>query len=340
MSDLAVQEGPPESRWRGLWHRVRRPLLAVLLLGVLCFIAWRARTLDWAAAWQALRDYPAGTLALAALLALAAHACYASYDLLARHYSGHRLPTARVAATAFVSFAANLNLGSMVGGVALRLRLYTRQGLPLTTVVRVWGLSLLTNWVGYAALAGAVFLSGRVVLPPDAPLGATALRVAGCVLWGVVGVYLAACRWSPRRQWTLRGAHLELPRARLALAQVALSALHWAVLAGVLYVLLQGRSSYATVLGTLMMSSMAVIAMRIPAGLGVLEAVFMTLLAGSQSPAQLLAALLAYRGLFYLAPLAAAVPVYFWLEARSRRRPQAGTGTTPMAQAARQPPGR
>jgi uncharacterized membrane protein YbhN (UPF0104 family) len=76
---------------------------------------------------------------------------------------------------------------------------------------------------------------------------------------------------------------------------------------------------YPTVLGALMTTSMAVIALRVPGGLGVLEAVFMALLAGLQPEAQLLAALLAYRALFYLLPLAAALLVYLGLETRLRR---------------------
>ncbi|MDZ5458807.1 lysylphosphatidylglycerol synthase transmembrane domain-containing protein [Azohydromonas lata] len=319
MERAVARHAPPAHPWAHAWAHVRRPLLVLTLLALLSFIAWRARSLDWAAAWAALLDYRPGTLLLAALTVAAAHALYTGYDLLGRFYSGHHLSAPRVAATAFVSFAANLNLGSMVGGVALRLRLYARQGLPMATIVRVWGISLLTNWIGYAALAGAVFASGLVHLPPDAPLSPHALRLVGAALLAVVGLYLAACRWSRRRLWTLRGHRLELPRAGLALAQVGLSALHWSFVAGVLYVLLHGGVDYPTVLGALMLTSMAVIALRVPAGLGVLEAVFMSLLAGRQPEAQLLAALLAYRALFYLLPLAVAALVYLGLEARLRR---------------------
>ncbi|WP_157263381.1 lysylphosphatidylglycerol synthase transmembrane domain-containing protein [Azohydromonas aeria] len=312
-----------------VWGRVRRPLLALALLALLSFIAWRARSLDWAAAWAALLDYRPGTLALAALSAAVAHALYTGYDLLGRFYSGHRLAPGRVAATAFVSFAANLNLGAMVGGVALRLRLYARQGLPMATIVRVWGFSLLTNWIGFAALAGAVFLSGWVQLPPDAPLSGHALRGVGAGLCAAVGLYLVACRWSRKRLWVLRGHRLELPRARLAFAQVALAATHWALVAGVLYVLLHGGVDYPTVLGALMLASIAVIALRVPAGLGVLEAAFLTLLAGREGEAQLLAALLAYRALFYLLPLAVAALVYLGLEARLRHSAAAARAAAP-----------
>jgi uncharacterized membrane protein YbhN (UPF0104 family) len=189
----------------------------------------------------------------------------------------------------------------------------------MATILRVWGFSLLTNWIGFAALAGTVFLSGQVQLPPDAPLSSHALRLVGVGLCSAVGLYLAACRWSRKRLWVVRGHRLELPRARLALVQVALAATHWSLVAGVLYVLLHGGVDYPTVLGALMLASMAVIALRVPAGIGVLEAAFLTLLAGRESEAQLLAALLAYRALFYLLPLAVAALVYLGLEARLRR---------------------
>ena len=76
---------------------------------------------------------------------------------------------------------------------------------------------------------------------------------------------------------------------------------------------------------------LAVIALRVPAGLGVLEAAFLTLLAGRQPEAQLLAALLAYRALFYLLPLAAAALVYLGLEARLRRSALAARATRPRS---------
>jgi glycosyltransferase 2 family protein len=58
---------------------------------------------------------------------------------------------------------------------------------------------------------------------------------------------------------------------------------------------------------------------HVPAGLGVLEAVFVALLAHQVAEAQLLAALLAYRGLYYLLPLVVATLAYFATELRARR---------------------
>ncbi len=311
---------PAPSRWRRAWPRVRQVLLIAFALAVLGLIAWRAREIDWNDVLGALRALPLTTVALAAAVAFAAHAAYVSYDLLARRYTGHRLGIGQTLAVAGVSFAFNLNLGALVGGVALRYRLYSRFGLDASVITRIVGFSLLTNWIGYSALAGAAFASGLVELPDDAPISGTALRALGIVMLLVVAAYLAACRWSQRRCWSVRGHTIELPRARMAALQVAVSATHWSLIATVLTVLLQGKVGFVTVLGALLASSVAGVITHIPAGLGVLEAVFLSLLAGAHPTNELLAALLAYRAVFYLGPLMIAGVTYLALELAARRR--------------------
>ena len=299
--------------------RIRKALWIAVAVGVLWLITSRARAIDWGEVLAAVRALPLTTVALAAAIAVAAHAAYISYDLLARHHVGHRLGTRRTAAIAGVSFAFNLNLGALVGGVALRYRLYGRFGLPASVITRILGFSLLTNWMGYAALAGAFFTSGLVELPDDAPVSGAALRAFGAVLLLVVVAFLAACRWSRRRRWDVRGHTIELPRARMAALQIAIAVTHWSLVAAVMYVLLQGRVGFATVLGALLLSSVAGVITHIPAGLGVLEAVFLSLLAGAHPVNRLLAALLAYRAVFYLGPLLIAGLVYLALELAARR---------------------
>ena len=306
-------------RWPRAWTRIKQALGIAFAVAVLGLIGWHAREIDWSEVLTALRALPLRTVALGAVIAVAAHAAYISYDLLARRYTGHRLGVGRTAAVAGVCFAFNLNLGALVGGVALRYRLYSRFGLKASVITRILGFSVLTNWIGYSALAGAAFTSGLVDLPDDAPISSTALRAFGAVLLLVIAAYLAACRWSRRRHWNVRGHTIELPRARMALVQVTASVTHWSLLATVLYVLLQGKVGFVTVLGALLLSSVAGVITHIPAGLGVLEAVFLSLLAGAHPINQLLAALLAYRAVFYLGPLIVAGFVYLALELAARR---------------------
>jgi glycosyltransferase 2 family protein len=306
-------------RWRSAWPRIRQALWIGFAVAVLGLIGWRAREMEWSEVFTALRALPLTTVALGAVIAVAAYAAYISYDLMARRHVGHSLGIGRTAAIAGVCFAFNANLGALVGGVALRYRLYGRFGLTASVITRVLGFSVLTNWIGYAALAGAAFVSGLVELAPDAPVSSAALRVFGAVLLLIAAAYLAACRWSQRRQWDVRGNTIELPRARMAVLQIMASVTHWSLVAAIPYVLLQGEVGFVTVLSAMLLSSVAGVVAHIPAGLGVLEAVFLSLLAGAHPASQLLAALLAYRAVFYLGPLVFAGVVFLALELEARR---------------------
>ena len=77
--------------------------------------------------------------------------------------------------------------------------------------------------------------------------------------------------------------------------------------------------NYFFVLGVLLVSSIAGVIVHIPAGIGVLEAVFIALLAGEHtSKGTIIAALLAYRVLYYFIPLLLALICYCCWKARRR----------------------
>jgi glycosyltransferase 2 family protein len=102
----------------------------------------------------------------------------------------------------------------------------------------------------------------------------------------------------------------------MALAQIAISTLNWLLIAAIVFLLLEGALPYPTVLATLLIAAVAGVLTHVPAGLGVLEAVFVTLLSSQLPAAEILAGLLAYRGIYYLAPLAIATACYLAFEAR------------------------
>ena len=307
-------------RLRRAWPRIRQALWIAFAMAVLALIGWRAREIEWSEVLTALRAMPLRTVALGAVTAVAAHAAYISYDLLARRYTGHRLGMGRTAAVAGVCFAFTRTSAPSLAASHCATGCMAVSVSNASVITRILGFSLLTNWIGYSALAGAAFASGLVDLPDDAPISSAALRAFGVVLLLLPAAYLAACRWSRRRRWNVRGHMIELPRARMAVLQITASVTHWSLVAAVLYVLLQGKVGFVTVLGTLLLSSVAGVITHIPAGLGVLEAVFLSLLGGAHPINQLLAALLAYRAVFYLGPLIVAVVVDVALELAARRR--------------------
>jgi uncharacterized membrane protein YbhN (UPF0104 family) len=283
---------------------------------VLVYLAWRyARTINWQDVREALAATPAPALLAAGVMAAISHAIYCCFDLLGRAYTGHRLRAVQVLGITFISYAFNLTLGSLVGGIALRLRLYTRLGLSALTVTRVFTFSIVTNWFGFLVLAGALF----VLAPP--PVGAgwssPALRALGLGLLGLAAGYVALCLRTRRRLRLFRYP-FRLPGPRLVALQLALSCAHWASTGAVLYFLLQAKLDYLSVLGVLLMAAVAGVLTHIPAGLGVLEAVFLTLLSDAVPVHVLLAALLAYRAIYYLVPFFLALALYGVIEARGR----------------------
>jgi uncharacterized membrane protein YbhN (UPF0104 family) len=78
------------------------------------------------------------------------------------------------------------------------------------------------------------------------------------------------------------------------------------------------KVGYADVLCVLLIAAVAGVITHVPAGLGVLEVVFVALLSHQAPSSQLLAALLTYRAIYYIAPFAIALVLYLVTEARKR----------------------
>lgn len=310
---------------RAWWPLLRRSLTLGFILLVAGLLLSLARSIEWAPVLDSLRRTDGKTLALAAAFAAASHLLYSCFDLLGRAYTQHKIPASQVMAIGQVSYAFNLNLGALIGGFAFRFRLYSRFGLKRAVTARILSLSLVTNWLGYMFLAGCVFVTRSLDLPTDWAPGAAGLQLLGGILLMVVAAYLLACAISRKRSWRVRGAQLHLPSIKMAALQLLLSTLNWLLIAGVVFTLLQGKIAFPTVLGVLLSASIAGVIAHIPAGLGVIEAVFLAFLQDVMPQGQILAALLVYRVLYYLGPLALAVALYLGLEARAKTREAAAT---------------
>lgn len=300
------------------WPWLRRALTLAFFALVAYFAVRYARTVDWREVAAAITATPWPVLAGAVALAATSHGLYSCFDLIGRHYTGHTLPAPRVMLVTFISYAFNLNMGSLVGGVGFRFRLYSRLGLDNATITQVVTLSMLTNWLGYLVLAGAVFAIAPLSLPPDWKLDTGGLRWLGVALLAAAAAYVAMSLWSPRRSFTLRGHELPLPPPRMVGVQLLLSCANWLVMGALITLLLRGQLPLATVLGVLLVAAVAGVITHVPAGLGVLEAVFVALLSHRLATSQILAALLTYRALYYIGPLLLAGLLYLTLEARHR----------------------
>jgi len=302
-----------------LWKRTRKVLTGLFFLAVIVLLVVYARQVNWGDVWDVVINYNRVAIFGSVALVVVSYLTYGLYDLIGRAYCGHKLEKRQVMLVSFICYAFNLTLSTWVGGVAMRYRLYSRLGLEGSTITRIFSLSIATNWLGYVLGAGVVFSAGMVSVPGGWFIGAGTLRITGIALLAFVVVYLALCAFSRRRHWTIKGQKLALPSLRMALIQFAVSSANWLVMGAIIWLLLMQKVDFPQVLGVLLISSIAGVIIHIPAGIGVLEAVFLALLQGEPiSHGAIIAALLAYRVLYFIAPLLLALVLYLWLESRAK----------------------
>jgi uncharacterized membrane protein YbhN (UPF0104 family)/endonuclease/exonuclease/phosphatase family metal-dependent hydrolase len=327
----------PSSRARragdlGVSPRVKGVARAAVTLAFFAVVVWlvgsELRTLDPHEILRALRRLSGWQLAAAFALTAVGYVIVACYDRLSARYAGVRLPTAVGLSIAFVSYAFNFNVGAMVGALAFRYRLYSRIGVDVKRIAAIAACSIATNWCGCLTVLGALLLADPWALVLRWELSPAAGRALGALALAPVAAYAIATkvRRTPIR---IRGNAYRLPELRFALAQIALGSAYWLLVPLVLYALRPPDTAipYAKIAVAYGLAALGGIIVRVPAGLGVIEAVFLELSHGRIGAAPILAMVFAWRAVFLLAPLVVAAIVLFVLESRGRRRevtPRAG----------------
>ena len=298
---------------------VKRIVSWLFFAAVAALLVRYGRNVDWDDVLESVRSLPAPALLTAVALAAASHLLYSCFDLIGRRYTGHNLPTRTVMAVNFVSYAFNLCIGSIVGGVGFRYRLYSRLGLKPGVITRIVSMSMLTNWLGYKLLAGILFVLHPLALPPSWHMGNHGLQWVGFGLIAISLGYIFACVRFGDHVWQVRGHDLYLPPWRMALLQMLISCINWSLMAGVVYVLLGQRIVYYDVLTVLLIGAIAGVVAHVPAGLGVFEFVFIALLSHIVPESRIIGALLGYRAIYYIGPLLIAALMYLVMEVRAKK---------------------
>ncbi len=260
---------------------------------------------------EVLREFralPAQRIVLAALLAAASYLLLTGYDTLGLLYARHALPYRRTALASFVGHSFSNAVGlAMVSGGSVRLRLYSGWGLSTLAITKVIAFCGGTFWLGFMAVAGVVFVVEPLAIPAALHLPLGGVRpLGGLFLVAVAAVMTVSAR--RRRPFFVRGLEFPVPSPGLLAGQLLISALDWLAVGGVLYVLLAPgpRLSFAAFFGVYLLAQIAAVVSQVPGGLGVFEGVMLLLLAPAVPAGPALGALLAFRVVYYLVPLAAA----------------------------------
>lgn len=297
------------------WLRRIATLLFLLIVTVLIYA--EARAVEWEQVGHSIREYQQRTLALAGVFTAVCYLICGCVDWPGRSYLGGKPSRGEVFTAAFISYGFNQSLGLLVGSIAFRVRLYSRLGLDAIEISKMITMSLVTNWMGYSIVAGVVFLMWDVSLPAGWEMGEDILRLAGAFSLTLGVGYLFLCAFGRQREVRFKGRAFKIPSLRIALAQIFISGSHWPFKAAIVYYLLGGQLDFVSVSGGLLLCAVAAVIAHIPAGIGILEAIFIALAQGKMPTHAVLAALLVFRAIYFLAPLAVAALVYAGTEARA-----------------------
>lgn len=293
---------------------VKKALSILFFCAIAYLLVTHAKEIEWAKVFEAMRETDIKTLLTGFVIGFLCYTAYAAYDLFGRHLLKLNTSAVSTMIAAWISYACNLNLGAVIGSVALRYRLYSRLGVSSGDVTKIIGISVTSNWLGYCLLAGGLFVSGSIEPPGSWAIGKTALQLIGAALLLVVGTYLYFCFFSKKREYQIRNKSFTLPPPKIVLLQFGVACIHWTLMATTIYQFMPEELSFPTVYAVLLVSCVAGAVSHVPGGLGVLEAVFVALLAGDVPKYELIAGVFAYRCVFYLAPLLISLPLYLAFE--------------------------
>jgi len=313
------------SRLNLLFARHRRlvTVAVVLLLTVVGFAALESltREIRYADVRAAVRALSVPRTLFALALTAGSYLALTFYDVLALRLIGRPLPWRTAALASFTSYTLSHNLGlSLLTGGSARYRVYVAAGLDGMDVARVIALAGATFWTGVVTVTGVALLSlsGEVAVA-GLTLGAWQARLAGMLILVMVAGLFVTARVA-RPSFSLFGIPMPVPAPSQLGGLISIALLDILCASTALLVLIPGAEP-ALLPGFVLAWSLATVAAvltHVPGGIGVFETVILAIVPGDR--ASVLAALIAYRLIYYLSPLGLAVVLLAWDEGRRHRR--------------------
>jgi glycosyltransferase 2 family protein len=278
---------------------------------------------------ERLAQIPTAGYLLAGLATLAAYVMLAWYDRIALMHLGRLkgISWLYTGVSSFVAYALGHNVGaSVLSGGAVRLRAYSAKGLSKAEVAGLVGMCSFTFVFGTVLSLGVVLLLEPEVLAavghivPALSIPETGIRLVGSGLLCICLLYVGGSllRFRPFRFGSFEIAY---PNPSVVGRQLVAAPMELVAAAGIIYFALPdaGNPGFFIVLGAFLISFSAGLLSQVPGGIGVMEAVFLALLP-EMAATSVMAALLVWRLLYLLIPLALSGPIIIAFEHMQFRR--------------------
>ncbi|MBS0481828.1 MAG: bifunctional lysylphosphatidylglycerol flippase/synthetase MprF, partial [Proteobacteria bacterium] len=298
-------------------------ITAVCLLGLLA-LHRLASEVTYHQLRAAFRGIPSDRLWLSVALTVASYLALSGYDYIALQAVGHPLPWRTAALASFTSYTLSHNLGlSLLTGGSARVRIYRSEGVEPGLIGGVIAVASINFWCGVALLAGCGLVLGDDI--PGLPAGLAAMALPAGAALIVVGLLPLAARIVGVERVRIGSWQLPAPTQSQWLRLISAAVADLAAASAALFVLIPDlpSSTYPLLFTAYALAMIVALVSHVPGGVGVFEAVIMAAVPGDKS--QLLAALLAYRAIYYILPLFAAALLLLLHEKRVLRGGVAGS---------------
>jgi phosphatidylglycerol lysyltransferase len=318
-------DNEPHSFHRSLTYRARKlrrlagPAAALIACALLlALLHGLSRGFEYRGVIEALRETPNAWIWLSVLFTALSYAALVARDQIALKYVGVKVATPAMLLASFCGSA----LGNAVGlraltGDAVRDRVYGAVGVKPEHTARVMLFINVAFAIGLGAfIAESLMLAGSTVALPLG-ISIVALRILGAAaLIAIVAILVRrVCRREPV---AIGRIAIETPSLSITLLQLVASTIDLAAAAAALWFLLPRGAVGFFSLAAIFSAAIALgVISRIPAGLGVFDIVVFVGLRAIVPANQLAAALLIYRGVYFLLPLMLAAASLAWFELRS-----------------------
>ncbi len=251
------------------------------------------------------------TLALAVSVTFLNYFVLTFYDTVGFRYVGHRLEYRRIALASFISYAFSMNT-NVIGGSAVRYRIYSGWGISASDVARLVIFCGLTFWLGFLCITGLAFAVIPPPIPPAIDICFLSLRPIGIAFLGILAAYIIAGALG-KDHLTIKKWQIPIPGVRVSLTQILIASADWLLAGSVLYILLPhgNRPSFPQFVSLFMLAQFAGLISNVPAGIGVFESMGVILFAPFYTAPEILASLLTYRAIYYFLPLSLAAAFLF-----------------------------
>lgn len=310
--------------------RTRRPTgwrlvglaASVALFGLALFVMARTlATISFADLRAAIRATSAEQVTLAVLCAVGSYLALTGYDFVVLRHLKRRMRYRVTALASFTSFAISFTLGfPLVTGGAVRYWIYAQHGLGPGDVARVTAIGGVTFWLGMGLVLGFGLVTQAEMISTLNLVAPSLNRLIGAGVLGLVVAYFVLVS-SGRRELTIQGFRLKMPGFRITSAQTLLGVIDVCMGAAVLYQLLPAGHGvdFVTFAAVYSFACILGIASHAPGGIGVFDATMLKIIP-SPSQEAMLASLLLFRILYYVAPFILALALLGANEAARRWR--------------------